>query len=185
MPYNKQNFVDGDTLTAENLNHIEDGVYQNEERTNNLEKAVGGTYELVEEITTTEDLTSLKRTAHPDGTPYNFKGAKVRMDVPAGTGTGVVNTNYRNASTLLSQSSTNTIATAKRYQWSRAWREHGMWECEFTTGASNTYAATTYKMIRSVDIINDLNITQIDIAATTSGVPLPAGTIIRIYGVRA
>lgn len=189
MLYNKQNFVDGDTLTAENLNHIEDGVYQNEERTNNLEKTVGGTYELVEEITTTEDLTSFARTAFPDGTAYKFKAAKVKLKTAPGAGTGQVNVQYQNTENkdwvTLGTSSTQTIATSLRYQWSRVWREHGMWECEFSGGNSSEYAVATYKMAGYSEVINNLNVTRIEVKSTTSGIPIPAGTRIQIYGVRA
>ena len=153
-----------------------------------VKASFGGTYELVEEIITTEDLTSISRTAFPDGTPYQLKAAKVKMEIAAGTGSGQVNINYQN--TLgnwrrLGQSSTTAIATGKRYLWSRVWQEHGMWECEFTNGVSSVYATQTYKMAGYAEVISDLNINRIDITSTTSGIPIPTGTIIKIYGVRA
>lgn len=153
------------------------------------EEADSGTFELIEEITTTEELTSVSRTAWPDGTAYQLKAAKVKMEIAAGAGTGNVNTQYLNTESstwlVLGLSSTSTIATSLRYHWSRAWRDYGKWECEFTGGASSKFATATYKMAGYDEVINDLDITRIQIQSTTSGVPIPAGTIIKIYGVRA
>ena len=149
-----------------------------------------GVYELVEEITTTEELTSVVRTAWPDGTPYNFKAAKVKLVVPPGAGYGLVVTNYWNDESFpmarLATSPVRAVSSAGvRYQWSRAWREHGMWEGELVDASSSAYTAVVCKMAGQKEMISDLNITRIEIAATTSGIPLPAGTNIKIYGVRA
>lgn len=187
MPYNKQNFVDGDTLTAENLNHIEDGIYQSEERTSNLEKTVGGTYELVEEITTTEELTAIRRAEHPDGTPYNFKSMIVKMEIPAGAGTGLVNVAFSDkAGWQLGFSSNNTIATNARWAWTRIFRDYDRWHCEFSVG-STKYAQTVLRQVGDNEIFGAKfgMVGILNIKANTSGIPLPAGTIIKIYGVRA
>lgn len=152
-------------------------------------EADSGTYELVEEITTTEDLTRIARTALPDGTAYQLKAAKVKMVVAAGVGTGNVNVQYQNTEAkdwvVLGTSSAGAISTGTRYHWSRLWRDHGAWECEFTNPSSSKYGVATYKMAGNDEVINDLNITRIDVFSTTSGIPIPAGTVIKIYGVRA
>ena len=151
-----------------------------------VEASMGGTYELIEEITTTEDLTRITRAVFPDGTPYQLKAAKVKMEIAAGAGNGNVNISYHNKDYLtLCISSVQTIATSQRYHWSRAWREYGLWECEFSNGNSSKFAVATYQMAGYDEIIDASNIELISIQATTSGVPIPAGTRIQIYGVRA
>lgn len=250
MPYNKQIFVDGEVLTAEQLNNMEDGIsavtelvenggggedgfspVATVEQTDNgavititdkqgtteatvtngktpekgvdyftpedveaivadvtaqVEASFGGTYELVEEITTTEELTTISRTAFPDGTAYQFKAAKVKMVIAAGAGNGNINISYQNKDYLtLSISSVQTIATSQRYHWSRAWKEYGLWECEFSNASTSKFAVATYQMAGYNEIIDASNIERISIQATTSGVPIPIGTNIKIYGVRA
>ena len=86
-------------------------------------EADSGTFELVEEITTTEDLTSIVRTAFPDGTAYKFKAVKVKLEVEAGAGAGNINVNYRNTENnpwvVLATSSQSAIATSKRSYWAK------------------------------------------------------------------
>lgn len=41
MSYTKQNFVDGNTLTASELNHIEDGIKNLENTVNNISSTAG------------------------------------------------------------------------------------------------------------------------------------------------
>lgn len=182
MPYEKQNFVDGDTLTAENLNHIEDGVYQNEERTSKIEKTVGGTYELVEEITTTEELTSIVRTAWPDGTTYNFKAMLVKFEIPLSyaEAKGLVVVNYGRGTT----SDYFISITARQYCWSRIFKDFDRWQTEFAK-ATSKYAAQVYRFAGVAEKFTNTPVQRLQIGATTSGVPFPIDTTIKIYGVRA
>lgn len=152
-----------------------------------VEALVGGTYELVEEITTTEDLTTIRRDAHPDSTQYNFKSMIVKMELPAGAGTGVVNVAFSDkAGWQLGFSSTNTIATSNRWAWTRIFRDYDRWHCEFSVG-STKYAQTVYRQVGADEMFGAKYgmVGILNIKSNTSGVPIPAGTIIRIYGVRA
>lgn len=152
-----------------------------------VEASFGGTYELVEEITTTEDLTSVRRAAHPDGTPYNFKSMIIKMEFAVGAGTGLVNVNFSDKDGwALGVSSTNTIATNKRWAWTRIFRDYDRWHCEFSVG-STQYAQAIYRQVGSNEIFGAKYgmVGIVNIVANTSGIPIPAGTIIRIYGVRA
>lgn len=150
-------------------------------------KASEGIYELVEEINTTEELTALRRAEYPDGTPYNFKSMIIKMEIPAGAGTGIVNVTFSDkAGWQLGFSSTNTIATSNRWAWTRIFRDYDRWHCEFSVG-STQYAQAVYRQVGGNEMFGERYgmVGILNIKANTSGVPIPAGTIIKIYGVRA
>lgn len=147
------------------------------------QETVQGDYELVESFVTTEELASISRTQWPDGTLYNFKAMLIKMKVPAGGGTGLINVAYANGWETLVTSSINSIATVPRWGWSKAMREHGLWVCQFSAGSSE-FAQSVYQMAGLQEKLNRLPITCVVISAPTKDVLLPAGTEIKIYGVR-
>ena len=157
-------------------------------RTNINAAPVDGSYELIETITLTEDTASIVRTQEPDGTPYSFIGLKVLAIVSTGTetGSGTAIFRYKN-SNILSIGSAGYIATNARYWFIWAKLENGAWNFERTSGNGGQWdtalGANTTSELRlqnQYPLIDELIIN-----ATTSGVPFPAGSIFRIYGVRA
>lgn len=152
-------------------------------------KASEGTFELIEEITTTEDLTRIERTARPDGTKYNFKEMVVKCvyEVAAGAN-GQVNTQFQNRTgsqwTTLGTTSGQALNTKKMYQWHHCYKRYGFWNAQHGYSAS-VYASAVYQMSGYAAVINDLNIDALSIISATAGIPIPAGTNIKIYGVRA
>ena len=159
-------------------------MLQAQEFAASAQETVQGNYVLVEKFVTTEELVSISRTQWPDETPYAFKAMLVKLAVPAGTGTGLINVAYNNEWLSVSLSSVNTIATVKRWGWSKCFREHGLWVCQFSAGSSE-YAQSVYQMAGLEEKINDLPVTRVTISAPTKDVAIPAGTEIKIYGVRA
>lgn len=157
--------------------------------TSRVEASFGGTYELVEEITTTEDLTQIDRTTWPDGTKYNFKEMVVKCvyEVAAGT-SGQVNVTFQNRTgsqwTTLGTTSGQVLNTKRYYHWNHCYKRYGFWNAQHGY-SSSVYASAVYQMAGYAAVINDLNIDALNIKATNSTIPLPAGTTIRIYGVRA
>lgn len=154
-----------------------------------VEASMGGTYELVEEITTTEDLTQIDRTAWPDGTPYNFKEMIVKCEYAVAAGTnGQVNVVFQNRTSgnwvTLGTTSGQALNTKKMYQWHHCYNRYGFWNAQHGYSAS-VYASAVYQMSGYAAVINNLSIDGLNIKATNSAIPLPAGTNIKIYGVRA
>ena len=153
-------------------------------------KASEGTFELIEEITTTEDLTKIDRTAWPDGTKYNFKEMIVKCvyEVAAGA-KGQVNIVFQNRApggnwVTLGTTSGQALDTKKMYQWHHCYKRYGFWNAQHGYSAS-VYASAVYQMSGYAAVINDLNIDALNIVSATAGIPIPAGTNIKIYGVRA
>ena len=150
-----------------------------------VEASFGGTYELVEEITTEEELTSIRREAWPDETPYSFKAMLIKFEVPAGAGTGLCNVTYADEDGwTLAISSINSIATSARYGWSHAFKEFDRWCCEFAS-ASSKYASAVNRMTGYDEMFRKGPIAKIIVTANTANIPFPVGTNIKIYGVRA
>ena len=187
MAYAKQYFVDGEVLNADQLNHMEEGIYQNEEKIVEVEKTVSGTYELVEEITTTEELANVNRTAWPDGTPYNFKAVYVVATVPPAPTAGNINIySMHNGVNVGMVGMAGLHATSTRYVNYYTYQIHNLWETrggacggKYGSGDSRYYT----------DVPNFTTdhpaIDRVRVAIATTGAVIPVGTTIKIYGVRA
>lgn len=156
---------------------------QAQESAEAAQETVQGDYELVESFVTAEELAYISRTQWPDGTPYEFKAMLIKMEVPAGNGTGLINVAYNNEWLTVARSSINSIASTLRWGWSKAMRERGLWVCQFSAGSSE-YAQAVYQMAGYEEMIGHLPITRVVISAPTKEILLPAGTEIKIYGVR-
>ncbi len=172
----------------EEVARAQEAARQAQETVQQVQEKMYRKFELVETITTGEDLTAISRTAWPDGTPYSFKEMLVKCELQAGTGTGQLNMQFQNRENpanyvTLATTSTNAIATTKRYHWTHCYERYGFWNAQHGT-ASTIYASTVNQMTGYDAVIRDLPIDSLVITATTTGVPIPAGSIIKIYGVR-
>lgn len=177
-------FTELERQVAEHTRMARQAAQQAQESAAVAQEAVQGDYELVESFVTTEELASVSRTQWPDGASYNFKAMLIKMKIPAGNGTGLINVSYNNNWTTLVRSSINSIASTPRWGWSKAKWEHGLWVCQFSSGSSE-FAQSVYQMAGFQETLSHLPITRINISAPTKDILIPAGTEIRIYGVRA
>lgn len=84
----------------------------------------------------TEAVDSIKRTAEPDGTPWNFSRILIKNDCIAAAANGTFNVSFSNA---VSVSTTNMVATNRRYSYCRAWTE-----CKSLRAVASSAAATMY-----------------------------------------
>ncbi|MBQ9974569.1 MAG: hypothetical protein IJP02_06385, partial [Oscillospiraceae bacterium] len=139
-------------------------------------------YVHVESITTTEAVNEIKRTLEPSGRPYNFKRVRLVIYCPvASTATGVsVRDEYGNRlcyAFAMSTSSGKHVHTVIDVS-------HGYVEAqkiEATTANTQTY---WYSDMATFSL-RDEPLTCIRVASNLASAPLPAGTQIDIYGVRA
>jgi hypothetical protein len=145
-----------------------------------------GQFELVEDITTTEAVTSVNRTTWPDGAAYRLRAVYVAMIVPAASPAGNFNvyTRYGGATVgLMGVAGVN--ATSTRYVNYYTHQIHGLWEtrggaCGGNYGSSDAhYFKDTPNLVSDYPVIDRLTISGV------GDVVLPAGTKIKIYGVRA
>lgn len=147
-----------------------------------------GVYELIEEITITEDNVSrLYRDVEPDGTAYAFKAMLIKGVVEAGVTSGRVSIYFKDDSlTVLGACDSALITTAKRYIKAETFKRHGLMVCEWVAPSSTIYANTIYRQNDYGEVIatKEKPITNISISSTTSGVTFPIGSIFKIYGVR-
>lgn len=146
-----------------------------------------GSYELIETITLTEDVTQIIRTEEPDATPYALKAALVDLSTPAGAGTGTVAFVFMSGVTYLGFISLGSAITATgAISFGEMFLRHGRWNEEVAAAGASTGTGALYTY-RSPTLLetNYPVIDQIRLVASTSNIPLPVGTVINIYGVRA
>lgn len=148
---------------------------------------MGGQYELIEDITLDEDVTSFSRTTDPNGVPYDFSAIKMYVKVPA----------YADISASKGRCIFSTKNAAKAYivyEWctmlgkTERWtafsarNEGGLIECYTSaaeSGGSASLAMRPYHVVSAWE-----NACQIAITTTANDVVIPAGTRIQIYAVR-
>lgn len=156
------------------------------------EQQEAGEYELIESITTTEDLVSLTRTTEPDGTAYNFKAIAVQVHTTAGSAGaearvyGAFDTN--NTDRVWSRV-TNGVYTTERYYWTKINPVYGYWTAQWNAAAASASeqgilytAANVYELYYNTT--NYPTIKLVHVTSQNQSVPLPAGTTIKIWGVR-
>lgn len=186
MPYEKQIFADGEVLTAEQLNKMEQGIFDATEKAEQGggEIAAGEKYDLIESITTTEEVKEVKRTEEPDGTGYAFKQIFATMSVPVATAAGAiyirVNKSDNSNVGFIDGGISNT---AVRYSRFNADVSQGLLFAYQTPpgGANsnvniNTHVPSWGKLINIIDQLRLI---------TSGSTAFPVGTKIDIYGVRA
>lgn len=160
---------------------------------NYVESLLGNTdnqkYELIETIEVTEDTTIL-RTKEPDGTPYNFSSMFVQLETTAAsfpsTRLYFQYTSKANPTQAIVGHDIATISnnTGTRRAFIEVFQHNGWWDSSFIDwhpyiGATNlkVYAASN-KFVLTTE-----NAPIINRFASTS--TIPAGTTVKIWGVRA
>ena len=153
-------------------------------------------FELIEEITLTENVASIVREAEPDGTAYNFQDIFVQVDIPMGD-YGYTSV-YHNISFITANNNTMTVYSTfkptasynSRYNAFGYIRNGNLFaECSdstltygsFPNGSSDP--ATVKR--KGYLLLDESHIANIRIWTRDEQKLIPSGTKITIYGVRA
>ena len=144
-------------------------------------------YELIEEITLQEAVSSVYRTKDPNGVPYNFSAVRISVNYTAATRTASATIYLQAAdnSNVIYHTATSAISTTNRGLFFIAKNDHGFAQYYCVDGGS--YSGTLN--VKSTPGYNDRmwkNCAKITIGTYTGSDPvlIPAGTVIRIYGIR-
>ena len=139
-------------------------------------------YELIEEVTLEEDAASFTRTADPYGVPYDFSAVRVQIKAEIAD----------KSQSLLSALGCATLSSYVYHQISNGLStevRHAHLMCRNDHGQLDYYAISTNtnspgNMMARANYLGKAwqNITRINLAAATS--VIPAGTTIKIYGIR-
>ena len=147
---------------------------------------IPGDYKLIEEIVTTEEINAIERSIEPDGTPYKFSAAFIKVHCPAADYQGTLNVRYHmNRSSIIAYI-TDMVNTGERFAISKALWGNGYFEAYGSKAASTGHSAlltltgTTY----SEYLTKQGNIDKITLNLQSSK-NFPIGSQILIYGVRA
>lgn len=158
-------------------------------------------YELVEEIVFDEDASRLERTMSPDGTPYSFIAMKVQILNMPTEKTGINALMYMGDSEhpeyiYFYISITNTVASQSNTAYGEAVLRGGYWQA-IQKGNSSAGSITPNGSFKVALAITEpsagFRLTTADVPSIeslrimpyTGEKVIPAGTTIRIYGVRA
>lgn len=143
-----------------------------------------GNYELIEEITLTEDVKSVFRTAEPNGESYKFKSIYFVLEIPAGVSHANTWWFIKNGSNILAYPNRGIIdRTSVSYYQCGAIREKGLITGWFdSVNSVSVKEGGVTQIYKNPSIFTDLPITDIEIRASDTFV---SGEIFRIFGVRA
>lgn len=149
---------------------------------NKVVNAGGETYELIEDITLTEDISQIERTVEPNGTPYNFRKVMVLYTSNAKVGEGNIQTtafsNDKGLGLTLSKNTDTTNSDTSRFEF----EANGVLKAHLTQWSKYSWVAgAVYGNPYIIELNENDTITKVKCSATT----LPAGFNIKIYGVRA
>lgn len=143
-------------------------------------------YELIEAYTLEANSTFM-RDIEPDGTPYNFKKFKYMVVSPETN----VDSSYING---LVYSDTgvriivnqNVAKSATSYSFVELWRENDVWDAQYNyTAGIDAYAFIQKPAKLMHDTLRVPSAFGNSVVKLYINVPLAAGTIIKIWGVRA
>lgn len=141
-------------------------------------------YELIEEIVLEEEAT-VSRETEPDGTAYNFCAMALKAEFPAVDKSGNIPIYFRlgTLNYINSYFINPYDKNASKYGFCRCWLDGtvyriGWWTCVHNAGEFAYYYENP--LVQNKYFASNGNITSVSI-----GTPIPVGTKIAIYGVRA
>lgn len=144
-------------------------------------------FELIEEITLTEDVAQIERSAEPNGTPYNFK--KVIVYTENNNGIDSIQNTKMYINGLVNYGIYARVKNRADRTFSRTelFVENGMFDANSrystTINVGSGGAANEYRIGRGYEFITD-SINKLTFQQDST-VPIPSGTTIKIYGIRA
>ena len=145
-----------------------------------LQEQADKKFELIEEITLTEDTAIIERTTEPDGTTYKFEKMFIDIYAPIGTSNQFLRIFINNMASQLSVIPNVTNTTGIRYSWAEI-SNKGYFRAITKSGSG--YANTYSTLYGSSIFSTDMYITALKLVAETD--TLPTNSIIKIYAVRA
>lgn len=142
-------------------------------------------YELIEEVTLEEDVSSFLRTADPQGNPYNFSAIRIFIQTAKGTGTAQVifsigsetSNNY-----VYYQKGDILVSNKEQDAIYRQYNDNGRMFFEGAACARNNsgnFGARVSYLDKEWK-----NVIRIALTVNSDTVRIPAGTTIKIYGIR-
>lgn len=147
--------------------------------------SVKNPYTLIEEITVSEDTPSIERNAEPNGTAYAFTDVYYEIETVKGSGTGTILVSC-NGNLTCGQHAC-IVTSAGRFASGFIKIEHGFLTTEFVNFATKIDTVAN-KVSRPFMVLSKEaeKITQLrfHVTGVPTLIPIPAGTKIRIYGVR-
>lgn len=144
---------------------------------------VDKTYELIEEITLTEEVTQLIRNAEPNGTAYHFRNMYVNILTPQAKEEGVIYSMFNNILIGLAINSITSRAPKGGIAQIYAHVDDGFLD-GYGVGTPNL--STSSNLIRYLTPLNvPSGISAINSIKILATVNIPINTNIKIYGVRA
>lgn len=142
--------------------------------------AIGGKYELIEEIRLTEAVASIERNAEPGGADYSFSDVLITSYIPNTSETaaqGVYNVNN-----TVQWGVTNTIAaSAFRYNKFELNDNHGIFKAEAISASG---IGTQGGSILWPRVDESVTITSIKIGSNPVSVQFPVDSVFKIYAIR-
>ena len=151
--------------------------------------ALTNKYELIETITLTEATASIDRNVEPDGTAYNFKKLIIYMNASLTNKTGAFGVNLWDGTTLAAQHvafGSDMTQTKSDYIMEISVEDGILHQTtpartdySYLSSPTKTAAETFYGGVKMMDKISKITINQYN------GITFAAGTVIKIYGVRA
>ena len=142
-----------------------------------------GKYELIEIFTADEDMV-LKRTEHPDGTPYMLSALALVLKKPADLviSSSINHNAVTNTGRTINYYTAGESKTSELYQYMEAYLEHGLWRKRrrYMWDSRNNMLYTQENSAEFMVAEQGEYIKEI-----TSTKALPAGLVVEIWGVRA
>lgn len=143
-------------------------------------------YEVIETVTTEEEISVFTRSQEPDGTAYKFDRMRVLLEIPSAESTsGIIARMQKNSNANWVYYYTNSsgITTAKRYLSCEGYKSFGYWNSETLYGGGEYSLPTKTGQIPAFWQTSESKIPQIAYLYISGN--LPVGTKITIMGVRA
>lgn len=144
---------------------------------------VDKTYELIEEITLTEEVTQLIRNAEPNGTAYHFRNMYVNIITPQAKEGGVIYSKFNNIIIGLAMNSITSQVPEGGIAQIYAHVDDGFLDGYGVGAANKTTSSSLIRYLTPLNVPSGISaINSIMILATVN---IPINTNIKIYGVRA
>ena len=144
----------------------------------------GKSFELIETFTTAEEG-RIQRTQEPDGTPYRFERIYITMYAP-NTGGSANNLLYRHNGTTVNQIYMPAVSTAKSYCATEIWQDAGGWRSGWGQWTTNFSVLKSRSSGYEYGFYPDKKVSDLPyIDEIFCYASIPAGTEIKIWGVRA
>ena len=178
--YATESWVDGNFVTYRDLSGYGYATeYWVESKGYVREETLNRQYELIEEITLTENVDSIARSTDTQGNAYNFKSVIIYAQLAANTENSTLRV-YVNGLTDASIWAQNAISTGARYDKMEISCNGGVISATNINGSN--LSGTSGIVSTPLLAIGHSAITSFNITSTKG---IPSGSTIKIYGVRA